>query len=151
MDSEFDVICLGAGPAGEALTRTLAGSGLRLAVIEADLVGGECAYWGCIPSKTLIRPGDVLAAARRVPGAREAVTDRVHAPAALARRDELTSGWDDRSQVEWLEGAGVALVRGVDRTVQLLLDMADPSEISRQLELALFYDRQLNLKTPTST
>ena len=71
---EFDVIVIGAGPAGEVIAGRCADGGLRVALVERELVGGECSYWGCVPSKTLIRPGDVIAAARRVPGAAEAVT-----------------------------------------------------------------------------
>src|SRR3954449_10841011 len=78
-DSTFDAIVLGAGPAGEVAAGRLAEGGLRVALVERDLIGGECSYWGCIPSKTLIRPGDVLAAARRVPGAASAVTGAVDA------------------------------------------------------------------------
>ena len=74
MTDELDVIVIGAGPAGENAAGRCADGGLRVALVERELVGGECSYWGCIPSKTLIRPGDVLAAARRVPGAAEAVT-----------------------------------------------------------------------------
>ena len=71
---EFDVIVIGAGPAGEVIAGRCADGGLRVALVERELVGGECSYWGCVPSETLIRPGDVIAAARRVPGAAEAVT-----------------------------------------------------------------------------
>ncbi len=91
----FDVIVLGAGPAGEVAAGRLADGGLRVALVERELVGGECSYYGCIPSKTLIRPGDVLAAARRVPGAASAVTGTVDTAAVLAWRDEQTGGWDD--------------------------------------------------------
>jgi len=83
--------------------------------VERELAGGECSYWGCIPSKTLLRPGDVLAAARRAPGAAEAVTGRLDAPAAFARRDYMTSGWHDDGQARWLESTGIALIRGTGR------------------------------------
>ena len=91
MRNDFDVVVIGAGPAGEHAAGRAAGAGLAVAVIEAELVGGECSYWGCIPSKTLIRPGDALAAVRRVPGAREAVSGEVDLAEALARRDYMTS------------------------------------------------------------
>src|SRR3954466_9343965 len=91
----YDVIVLGAGPAGENAAGRASGHGLSTVVVEPELVGGECSYWGCIPSKTLVRPGDVNAAARRVPGAAAAVTGTVDVAAALARRDYMTSSWDD--------------------------------------------------------
>jgi len=111
----YDVVVIGAGPAGEQVAGRLAGDGLRVAVVEKELVGGECSYWGCIPSKTLIRPGDVLAAAGRAPGAAEAVTGRLDTGAALAQRDYMTSGWHDDGQVSWLESEGIDLVRGTGR------------------------------------
>ena len=83
--------------------------------MERELAGGECSYWGCIPSKTLIRPGDVLAAARRAPGAAEAVTGRLATAAAFAQRDYMTSNWRDDGQVSWLAGKGIELVRGTGR------------------------------------
>ena len=75
-----------------------------MALVERELVGGECSYWGCIPSKTLLRPGDVLAAARRVPGAAEAVSGKIDAAAAFAQRDYQVSSYDDSGQVPWLDG-----------------------------------------------
>jgi dihydrolipoamide dehydrogenase len=93
----------------------LADAGLSVAIVERRLVGGECSYYGCISSKTLIRPGDVLAAARRVPGAAQAVTGRIDVAAAFARRDYMTGGWHDDSQLAWLAGKGIELLRGTGR------------------------------------
>jgi pyruvate/2-oxoglutarate dehydrogenase complex dihydrolipoamide dehydrogenase (E3) component len=78
-------------------------------------VGGECSYWACIPSKTLIRPGDALAAARRVPGAAEAVTGTLDVAAAFAQRDYMTSSWSDQGALGWVEDEGIELVRGSGR------------------------------------
>jgi dihydrolipoamide dehydrogenase len=111
----FDVVVLGGGPAGESVAGRCADVGLSVALVERELIGGECSYWGCIPSKTLLRPGDVVAASRRVPGAAEAVTGPVDADAALRRRDWMTSEWDDAGQAGWLDSKGITLVRGSGR------------------------------------
>ena len=115
MSESFDVIVVGGGPAGEVAVERVAKGGLSVALVERELVGGECSYWGCIPSKTLIRPGDVLAAARRVPGATEAVTGPIDAGAAFAQRDYMTSSWSDEGQERWLSQVGATLVRGHGR------------------------------------
>ncbi|MFD2093177.1 dihydrolipoyl dehydrogenase family protein [Blastococcus deserti] len=112
---EADVVVIGGGPAGEVLAGRCAGRGLDTVLVEAELIGGECSYWGCIPSKTLLRPGDVLAAAARVPGAAAAVTGPVDVSAALARRDYMTSHWTDDGQERWLADHGVRLLRGTGR------------------------------------
>src|SRR3954470_16552381 len=111
----YDVVVLGAGPAGENAAGRVAGHGLSVAIVEPELVGGECSYWGCIPSKTLLRPGDVVAAARRVPGAAAAVTGSIDARAVFARRDYMVSDYDDKGQLPWLSENNIDLVRGHGR------------------------------------
>ena len=129
---DVDVIVVGAGPAGENVAGRCADGGLTVAVVEHELVGGECSYWGCIPSKTLLRPGDVLAAARRVPGAAEAVTGGLDVAAAFAQRDYMTNNWNDASQVNWLEGIGVRFVRGSGRLVgERVVEVTTPDGVSR--------------------
>ncbi len=113
--TESDVIVIGAGPAGEVCAGRLAGEGLDVVLVERELVGGECAFWACMPSKALLRPAELLAEVARVPGAREASTGQLDAGAALARRDEVIHDLDDSVQLPWIEDRGIKLIRGVAR------------------------------------
>ncbi|MFD5083803.1 dihydrolipoyl dehydrogenase family protein [Kitasatospora sp. NPDC058406] len=113
---EYDVIVVGAGPTGENVADRTAAAGLRTVIVESELVGGECSYWACMPSKALLRPVAALADARAVAGAREAVGSGGLDPAAvLARRDSFTSHWKDDGQVKWVRETGIDLVRGHGR------------------------------------
>ena len=109
---EFDVVVLGAGPGGEACAGRLGEAGLSVALIERDLVGGECAFYACMPSKALLRPAEALAEARRVSGAAEAAGGEMDLRAVLDRRDEIVHSLDDSGQLPWLEDRGTVLVRG---------------------------------------
>ncbi|MBC3841024.1 NAD(P)/FAD-dependent oxidoreductase [Streptacidiphilus sp. 4-A2] len=111
----FDLIVLGAGPTGENLADRAGAGGLSVAIVEHELVGGECSYWACMPSKALLRPAAALGEARRLAGAREAVTGPLDPAAVLRRRDDFASHWHDDGQVAWLESAGIQLVRGHGR------------------------------------
>lgn len=113
--TEYDVIVIGAGPAGENAAARAAAGGLRTIVIERELAGGECSYWACMPSKALLRPGEALAAVRRVPGAAAAVTGEIDVEAVFERRDALAAHFDDAGQVEWIENAGAEFIRGHGR------------------------------------
>ncbi|AEB44623.1 MULTISPECIES: dihydrolipoyl dehydrogenase family protein [Micromonospora] len=111
----YDVVVIGAGPVGENVADRVVQGGLTAAIVERELVGGECSYWACMPTKALLRSGSALRAARQVPGAREAVTGDLDAAAVLARRDSIVANWRDDGQVSWLESAGIALHRGHGR------------------------------------
>ena len=120
----FDVVVIGGGPAGEVAAGRLGGEGLEVALVEKELVGGECSFWACMPSKALLRPAEALAEIHRVPGASEAVTGSLDVTATLKRRDEVIHDLDDSSQLPWLEDNGVTLIRGEakvtgERTVEV--------------------------------
>ncbi len=111
----FDVIVIGGGSTGTNVAWYARDNGLSVALVESQLVGGECSYWACIPSKTLLGPSELVAAARRVPGAAAAVNGQVDVRAVFERRDQWTHGLDDEGQVEWMDSIGAELIRGRGR------------------------------------
>ncbi|MGH2958252.1 MAG: dihydrolipoyl dehydrogenase family protein [Solirubrobacterales bacterium] len=113
----FDTIVVGAGPAGEVIAGELAAGGQKVAVVERERVAGECSFWACMPSKTLLRPSELLIAAKRAPGAAEAITGELNVAEALKWRDRMVSNWDDSGYVTWLTDRGIELVRGTARLV----------------------------------
>jgi pyruvate/2-oxoglutarate dehydrogenase complex dihydrolipoamide dehydrogenase (E3) component len=115
MSHEFDVLIIGAGPASQHCAGQLADGGLRVAVAERERVGGECDYWACIPSKTLLRPGEALQAARDAPGAAEAVSGGVRPEGAFEWRDFMVAGYDDAAKAAYLESKGIEVLRGPAR------------------------------------
>jgi pyruvate/2-oxoglutarate dehydrogenase complex dihydrolipoamide dehydrogenase (E3) component len=114
---KVDVIVIGAGPAGEVLAGRLGERDFDVALIESELIGGECSFWACMPSKALLRPGELRAEVERVPGVAERLGQGLDIDAALARRDEVIHDLDDSGQLPWLEERGIALIRGHGRIV----------------------------------
>ncbi|WP_435741792.1 dihydrolipoyl dehydrogenase family protein [Nocardioides sp. SYSU DS0663] len=111
----YDVVIIGAGPVGENVADRAVQGGLTAVVVERELVGGECSYWACMPTKALLRDAAVVRAARALPAAARAVSGELDVDAVLRRRDRFASDWSDAGQVGWLEGAGITLVRGHGR------------------------------------
>jgi pyruvate/2-oxoglutarate dehydrogenase complex dihydrolipoamide dehydrogenase (E3) component len=111
----YDVVVLGAGPVGQTAAERARAGGLSVAMIERELVGGECSYWACVPSKALLRPVIAVADADRLDGAREAVSGSINAAGVFGRRDRYVSNWDDAGQAAWVAGIGATLVRGHGR------------------------------------
>ena len=123
----FDVVIIGAGPVGENVADRVVQGGLTAAIVERELIGGECSYWACMPTKALLRDAAALRAVRHLPGASHAVSGELDVSAVLSRRDSFASHWKDDGQAEWLSGAGVALFRGEGRISDTrTVDVVDP-------------------------
>src|ERR1700749_4210821 len=114
-EDSYDVVVLGAGPVGQNAAERARAGGLSVAMVERELVGGECSYWGCVPSKALLRPVIALADADHLDGAREAVTGSISTAGVFGRRDRYVTNWDDAGQADWVDGIGATLVRGHGR------------------------------------
>ena len=140
MTETYDVIIIGGGAAGENVAGRTSPGGLSTAIVESELVGGECTYWACMPSKALLRPAEALAAARRVPAARDAVTGTVDAARALRARDAFASRWDDSGQAAWVDSVGAALIRGKGRLTgerRVVVEQADGVEVELEARKAV--------------
>lgn len=132
--TEYDVVVLGAGPVGENVADRTRAAGLSTAVVESELVGGECSYWACMPSKALLRPVIARADARRTPGLSGAVGGPLDTAAVLAHRDDMTSHWKDDGQVAWVESTGADLYRGQGRLDgPRRVTVTDPDGVTRTL------------------
>ncbi|MFG2833671.1 dihydrolipoyl dehydrogenase family protein [Streptomyces zaomyceticus] len=116
-EHEYDVVVLGAGPVGENVVDRVRAAGLSAAVVESELIGGECSYWACMPSKALLRPVIARSDARKVAGLRESVYGPLDALEVFAHRDEVVGDWKDNGQVDWLDSIGVRVFRGHGRFV----------------------------------
>ncbi len=137
---DYDLIVIGAGSTGENVAERATAGGLRVVIIESELVGGECSYWACMPSKALLRSSAALRAAQRVGGARQAITGELDVAAVLARRDKASHQWNDELQVDWLASAGVELIRGIGRISgdrEVTVTHADGSEFVLQAKHAI--------------
>ncbi len=131
----YDLIVIGAGPAGENAADYAVQRGLSAVIVEKELVGGECSYWGCMPSKALLQGPEALARAQRVPSAAAAITGTIDVEKVLATRDSFTSNWDDSGQVRWLDGAGIDLVRGHGRLAgERVVEVDQPDGTTVRLE-----------------
>ena len=136
----YDVVVIGGGSTGENVAQRAARGGCRVVVVEAELVGGECSYWACIPSKSLLRPAQALADARAVAGASDAVTGSLNVDAVFARRDQFVHDWDDASQVAWLDDHGFDLIRGHGRLAgdrRVVVDTGDGMAVELQATVAV--------------
>lgn len=126
----YDLVVIGAGAVGENVADRAVQGGLSVLIVEGELVGGECSYWACMPSKALLRASSVLRAAHAVPGARAAITGDLDAQAVLASRDAVASDWNDAGQVRWLQKTGIALARGharLDGERRVIIEGSDGS------------------------
>ena len=133
----YDVIVVGAGPIGQTVADRARAAGLTVVVVERELVGGECSYWACIPSKAMLRPVTALADARRVGGAREAVSGQADPSAVFARRDWWVSNWNDEGQANFLKNIGADLIRGHGRLAgprQVAVEAPDGGTITVRVE-----------------
>ena len=136
----YDVVVIGAGSTGENVAQRATRGGCRAVVVEAERVGGDCSYWACMPSKALLRPAQALADARAVAGASDAVTGSLDVDEVLARRDRFVHDWDDASQVAWLDGEGVDLVRGhgrLDGAHRVVVDAGDGTSVELRATTAV--------------
>ena len=111
----YDMVVIGSGPSGRELSLHSTKNGFSVALVESELVGGDCAYWACVPSKALLRPPEALEEARQVEGARQAVVGDLHIESVLKRRDTFVDNWNDHNLTNMMEEGGVHIIRGLGR------------------------------------